>query len=675
MSTDAGCRRLLAVCLAAAGLFSAASAPAQPIAITTLRVTGWENLAPGAPPADPWMGRLLDTWNQGYSGLAGLSDARSGSPAGALAAEIEVGITAAGFRTRVALATSNRKLEARASIHGHQTSALLTALAGDLFFLRAQASGFELEPARPAPPLGAWLALDSLMLLPGWRTGASEPLDCAASAEGPVLLFSDRLLGLGQNLDIAAVTAGDLLLRPPYPQAFRPDRLWLDPLGRPVLFSAATGETLSYIEGLPPERRQTGLRQPVHAALLPRGGLAAVASGRVTRALRRDGVIRREQLSLPGGFYGAVEGDAEGHLWVLDLVERRIRILNGSGEEVRSLKPALDPSRQPFPQVFLPLSDGGLLLGGAGELWRFDRWGVPQWRMQSVFTGVREALPAYYRVAVAPGQTETGSGAPGPSGHTLYLLDPLGRRLFRFDDSETGGTAATPLDAASQLPALVALLQTGEASGGQLAQYALDQGLPLLAHTFLLASMPETVSVARLARLAKARLQRGLVELADRAETQLRLPEAEAALREAARLTGELRAVDPVEPSYARDLPGLVARRARLREELLEPGEQGLVAALEAAEAGRPILSLRNTSIFPAEAVSVQLRWAGFPPGAGVESMQPIRSSYTVRLPLPFPLVGYEEELTLCLSVLASWRQEGQRERRFLQAAYALPAR
>jgi hypothetical protein len=496
-------------------------------------------------------------------------------------------------------------------------------------------------------------------------------------------LFSDRLLGLGQNLDIAAVTAGDLLLRPPYPQGFRPDRLWLDPLGRPVLFSAATGETLSYVEGLPPERRQTGLRQPVHAALLPRGGLAAVASGRITRALRRDGAIRREQLSLPGGFYGAVEGDAEGRLWVLDLVERRIRILDGSGEEVRSLKPALDPYRQPFPQVFLPLSDGGLLLGGAGELWRFNRWGVPQWRMQSVFTGVREALPAYYRVTAAPRQPEPGSAATEPFGQTLYLLDPLGRRLFRFDDAETAGPGSSgssgdaPPDAASQLPALVALLQTGEASGGQLAQYALDQGLPLLAHTFLLASLPETVSVARLARLAKARLQRGLVELADRAETQLRLPEAEAALREAARLTGELRAVDPVEPSYARDLPGLVARRARLREELLEPGEQGLEAALEAAEAGRPILSLGNTSTFPAEAVSVQLRWAGFPPGAGVEWMQPIRSGYTVRLPLPFPpaLEGYEEELTLCLSVLASWRQEGQRERRFLQAAYALPAR
>jgi hypothetical protein len=169
-----------------------------------------------------------------------------------------------------------------------------------------------------------------------------------------------------------------------------------------------------------------------------------------------------------------------------------------------------------------------------------------------------------------------------------------------------------------------------------------------------------------------------LVELADRAEIQLRLPEAEAALREAARLTGELRAVDPVEPSYARDLPGLVARRTRLREELLEPGEQGLQAALEPSAVegdSQAILSLRNTSIFPAESVNVQLRWAGFPPSAGVEWMEPVRSGYEVRLPLPSPasLKGYTEELTLCLSVLVSWRQEGRRERRFLQAGFSLP--
>jgi hypothetical protein len=419
--------------------------------------------------------------------------------------------------------------------------------------------------------------------------------------------------------------------------------------------------------------------------LLPRGGLAVVASGRISRVLRRGGAIRREQLPLPGGFYGAVEGDREGRLWVLDLVERRVRILDARGQEVRCLKPALDPSLLPFPQVFLPLADGSLLLGGAGELWRFDRWGAPLWRMQSVFTGLREALPAYFRVAQAPLEADAapqgaGAQAPAPSACTLYLLDPMGRRLFRFDDAgpaAPGAEAAEPgPEPGSQLPALLALLEAGEVTSGEVAQYALDQGLPLLARTFQLEAPPAWT--ARLGRLVKVRLLQGLVELADRAEIQLRLPETEAALREAARLTNELRAVDPAEPSYARDLPGLIARRTRLREELLEPGQQGLEAVLEPAAAGgesQAVLSLRNTTSFPAESVSVQLRWAGFPPGPGVQWMEPIRSGYEVRLPLPLPsgLEGYGEELTLCLSVLVSWRQEGNRERRFLQAAYVLP--
>jgi hypothetical protein len=55
--------------------------------------------------------------------------------------------------------------------------------------------------------------------------------------------------------------------------------------------------------------------------------------------------------------------------------------------------------------------------------------------------------------------------------------------------------------------------------------------------------------------------------------------------------------------------------------------------------------------------------------------MEPVRSGYEVRLPLPLPpsLEVYAEELTLCLSVLVSWRRQGQRERRFLQAACVLP--
>jgi hypothetical protein len=63
-----------------------------------------------------------------------------------------------------------------------------------------------------------------------------------------------------------------------------------------------------------------------------------------------------------------------------------------------------------------------------------------------------------------------------------------------------------------------------------------------------------------------------------------------------------------------------------------------------------------------------------------VQWVEPIRPGYTVGLPLPFPpagrLEGYAEELSLGLSVLVAWKQEGKEERRFLQAAYAAnPAR
>jgi hypothetical protein len=284
-----------------------------------------------------------------------------------------------------------------------------------------------------------------------------------------------------------------------------------------------------------------------------------------------------------------------------------------------------------------------LLLGGAGALWRFDRWGAPVWLLDGVFTGVREALPSFFRIACGP---------PSEKLATIYLLDPLGRRLFRFDDPgpEAASGAAKP---ASELAAL------------------LDRGLPLQAASFLQASMPETAAEVRLARLAKSRLLKGLVELADQFEAQLRLPEAEAALREAVRLAGELRAVDPVEPSYARDLAASITRRSRLREELLEPGEQDLAAAFDGA-----VLSLRATSSLPAEQVSVQYRWAGFPPAERIEWGQPIRPGNAVRVPLPLPPAGplaeYEEEITLSLAVLLSWRQEGRAEQRFLQTAYTV---
>jgi hypothetical protein len=329
----------------------------------------------------------------------------------------------------------------------------------------------------------------------------------------------------------------------------------------------------------------------------------------------------------------------------------------------------------PFPQVFAPLPDGGLLLGGGGELWRFDARGVPVWRMNRVFTGTAEGLPAYFRVAVVPlGPQETGQESLA-----LYLLDPLGRRLFRFDD----GVRRQEQEA--EPAALLARLESGAAAPGEVVQYALDRGLVLLAQTILQSAMPESGASAgtRLARLAKVRLLRALTALADEEEARLELTEAEAALREAARLAGELRTEDPVEPSFAQDLRDITDHRAHLREELLPPSEPSLETDLRGGGSGaaperQAVLTLRNPSIWPAEAVSVQARWAGFPEGTAIEWVEPIRPGYAARVPLPMPpagrLEGYGEEITLSLSVLVSWRQNGKDERCFLRAAVVRPA-
>lgn len=651
--------RLRRAALAALLLLAAAVAPTQPltsIGLAALRVSGGEHLAAEHRDPGAWFQSLQKRWAEGYSGWVALGDARGKREPGAALAEVEVTVTAEGFRTRIGLSVQgSRRLESRAAIPGHQSSALVETLAGDLFFLWAQAGGFALEPSRPAPRLTALLALDSLRLLPGWRPESSEPLDCAALPEGPVLLFSDRLLSLDTRLDAGSAAARDLFLRPALPQGYRPDRLWLTPLGEPLLYSAATGETLVYPPGAVAERRQTGVRQPVHAAALPRGGLALLAGGRVTLSFVRAGVPLRESLPLPVGFYGAVEGGADGNLWLLDLVEKRVRILSPKGAELGSLKPALDPARLPFPQVFLPLPDGSLLLGGSGELWRFDRFGAPLWRLNRVFTGVSEELPAFFRVAAAGG--------------ALYLLDPVGRRLYRFAEVGT--------EEPDELAGLLGRVQGGGAGLGELVQFALDRGLYLLAQSFFRGDLPEASAseTERLAALQKARLARSLKELAGRCEASLELPEAEAALREAARLLGELRARDPVEPAYARDLTEVAERRARLREELLIPADESLAAALGSSQAGpQVLLTLRNASSQAAEKVSVQARWVGFPDGAVVEWSEPMRAGYTVSLPLSGPrlpaLEAAGEDLAMSLAVLVSWERGGKREQRYLRAAF-----
>jgi hypothetical protein len=659
----------------------AAPSPSAGIALTAVRLSGLERLPPEVAAAARDLGllvqALLERWQEAYAALAPLTDARASGPAaapgpGRSAAELEVEGTPAGFRTLARLrGPGGRNLEARSSLAGHQPGALLSALTGDLLFLWAQAGGFGLQPAQPPPPLTALLSLDSLALLPGWPAGRAEPLDCAAGRQGPLLLFADRLLALDPDLNVGPATARELFLRPPWPKAFRPARLFLSPLGEPLLYSSASGQVLAYPPAGSPDLLSSGIQDPVHSACLPRGGLAFLQGGMLLRLLRRGTILEKEQLPLPVGFYAAIEGDSQGNYWLLDLAERRVRVFDRAGLEIRSVKPVLDPARLPFPQVFLPLADGGLLLGGAGELWRFDAYGLPVWRLATVFTGVREGLPPFFRVAA--------------SGGLVYLLDPQSRRLYRFGQDPSpeggaGGTAGAGGTGGARAEAAAPLLsrfEGGRIGTGELVQGLLDRGLILAALPFFRAAFPGASAGEnqRLARRVKAQAARALAALAQGCERELRLDEAEAAAAEGIRLARELRAEDPVEPSYAQLLRQLTEQRNTLREQLLPGAEGGPEARLEPApEGGGLLLLLRNPGLEPLGPLAVQARWAGLPGSPAVELMDPIRPGYAVRLPLPGPqapeLQSLEEDLPLSLSVLLRFERGGREQARYLRARF-----
>jgi hypothetical protein len=672
-------------------------APSGGITLIAARLSGLERLPPEVAAAarnpEPWIQDLLARWQESYGSRVRLTDARasgkgtaSATGAGQNAAELEVEATQSGFRALTRLRTPGGKiLETRSSLVGHRGSALLSVLAGDLFFLWAQAAGFDLPPAQPPPPLSRLLSLDSLSLLPGWPAGRVDALDCAATADGPILLFADRLLSLDAELNVGPATALDLCLRPPWPKGFLAGRLFLTPLGQPVVYGPATGEVLIYPPAGAAERLASGVQEPTHAASLPRGGLAFLKNGLLFRTLRRGVLLVKEQLPLPVGFYAAIEGDARGGYWLLDLAERRLRVFDPAGGEIRSVKPAMDPARLPFPQVFLPMPDGGLLLGGAGELWRFDAFGVPVWRLTSVFTGVREGLPPFFRVAYSNG--------------FVYLLDPQGRRLYRFGEAAeegaaepqaAGGTSgeapragggtgdATGGGAGGDGAAeLLARFEAGQAGAGELVQGFLDRGLILAALPFFRAIFPEASAgeTQRLARRVKAQIARALSKLAEGYERELRLADAEAAAAEGIRLARELRAEDPVEPAYAQMLRQLTEQRNRLREELLPGAEGGLEGRLEAAsETGHIFLALRNPGLEPLGPIGVQARWSGLSGSESLELMEPIRPGYTVRLPLAAPaspaLQPTDEDLSVSLSVLLRYERGGQELDRYLRAAF-----
>jgi hypothetical protein len=603
-----------------------------------------------------------------------------------------------GFLVQVTyLSEDGRRFNGRSRVFSPSIDSLVPSLAAEMLALWTQVRGF--PPVElPSPRLAALLELSALAALDGGPGPESEPLDCAAGPLGPILLFSDRTLSLGRRFELIAESGRDLALRPLLPNGFIPSHVAADSWGEALVYGE--GAVFRYEPGAATPRRAPIAELGVQDfAGLGGGGFAVLTPGRLAVGTQRDGELRWTETHLPSPFYISAAGDSRGALWLYDLAERKIRIItisaDGRFRELSSIKPLVSPEELSFPQLLRVFPDGGFVLGGSGRLWRFDSAGWPLWRLEQFGAGVRQSLPAFYRIAV--------DGA-----RAFYLLDPLSGRLLRFVDLEDGpadggadGIArhgaggptlrfAEPPEAAdlelaglfrrwTEVPALQAAddRNSQERALLDLLETCLDRGLLLMARSLL----PGTVSDERaageetaagdsgaggraevvgtaagsgeapmnaleLSRALREKQARLLDELGRRYEEQLLLPVAEEAYNNALRILRALRAADPVDPDYPVQIRELERRRNDVRGILIqEPALELLPPTLGGAASGGEggstlTLQLRNVTGQPLRDLRFRVRVPGLPGGTLWAEIQGLAERGTASLHADLPAVA-----------------------------------
>jgi hypothetical protein len=544
---------------------------------------------------------------------------------------------------------------------------------------------------RTEPRLAGIVDLSSLSFL--WGTtdeqpiAVPEPLDIAATAGGPVLLFSDRVLSLGINLEMTTRTIQDLATLPRLPSGVVPARLLLNPLTEPIIYDGQTGALhLLHRDGSDPELFKTGLPQAPEIGSLRQGGVLLSGGNRLILFTRRANELSRREVSLPSPFTTGLSVDDQDGVWVYDLTARKARRFDLNGQELSSITPAISGGTLLFPQVFQARADGGFFLGTAGQLWCFAADGSVRWRLAQFSVGYRQSLPAFYRLADGGGSTGGEATGDGPTAQYFYILDPLGNRIMKFTEDPGKGPERTPaidrtLAAAFRSP------ETLQSRQNEILRLCLEKELYLQAAFFrrnrgdepLITDLPERI------REKQARL---MADLAGQLENQLRFPEAEAAYNRSLSLYRELRNLDPVDPRYPKAVRDLSKRRNGVRrilvaEPLLTTQITGNAIAFEGTKQ-RLSITLTNSSASTVEEVEVFVRFSGYTASSWQASLGTLPAGRNVLLSIPLwesgggvreePALLNNEDLSLPCNLLVWFELDRQKTAQYFHLPLLFPA-
>jgi hypothetical protein len=497
-----------------------------------------------------------------FSAEFGRAATLSFDPAAAADAVAQVSIVSRNGTTTVStsLTAGAVKSSLASTIARPSPGGIASTVCADLAYLLFSVRGFTAFALGPPPSMTALLPTDLLArLLPG-TPDQLEPVAIAPSGTGVILCFAHGYLTLGPLFSIEADTARDVIMQAGGREPLQLSGAVPGSDGELYLLS----ERSARIVALDP---RVGSRAAVDAPGL--SGLTARVLDSDTIAVLSDsrgsagitlyplGGGAPRLLSVGGGYLSAFSVDREGNIWTWDLTERRIRVVTREGREVSSIRPLFRASVMPVPQQLEVFDDGSFLLGGSGELWKFSRTGIPEWRLTRIPGKAAEQLPASFSLAAEP------------SGASFTILDEQSRRLTSFSNSPSGSGLVLASHYRTMDPR-----SAGDLSAG--AQTAASAGLSLLALSFTTQLAARTPSPAALARagLQVARDEAGrAAELADALSRDLLTARAREAWNGAAQAVRSVLALAPDDRDMA-DLAERIAARSKEAEESLTPGSE-----------------------------------------------------------------------------------------------------
>jgi hypothetical protein len=509
---------------------------------------------------------------------------------------IRVSVEQRGDTLLVTSTTGERSIQS--TVPAGAPASLVATVTGDIAFLLFSPDAF---PLAPPPRLTAVLAVDSLALLTGWTGEELEPIGLAGAADEVTLCFPHRWLTLGPSFRIAPSTVRDINA-----QSSAREPVQLSGIARGGETRYLLSEKQGSVVAVDPA---AGTRSVVSLAGLPPLPARALAGGRLavigsdtggallTVVSTVDGTLLRARLGVP--YLSAFCADAEGNLWTWDPGERRVRVFTAAGREVYAIRPLVPAAAMPLAQQLEVFADGSFLLGGSGEVWKFDNAGVPLWRLTRVPGRPAEQLPAGFVLAA--------NSADG----SFVLLDGPSRRVLSFAPAETvqDGSLGALLSRLSWRNAAELSQAAAAAQGGALSLAAWALGDRLARR----GGSGEALAAARVAILGEKARQ--YVQVAESLAADLRYERAEKAYLGAAEAARALAAEAPDRQEAADLLQRIVSRRQELRAALARASEGPRVvsarAALRAAGGCVPLLAvtleMRNTGAQPMTRLAIRL--------------------------------------------------------------------